>query len=153
MRRGLDVETVIVESKLGILRDRVLVGGQEIAVRRGRHGWRLVAGAGGGIGRVQYDGWRDRLTTQSPHGSVEIRFRWRHTTFPWRGHIYRVGSMLGNRVTLFRGTEPAAVGKITWGGVRFEMMDADFHDIEREFALGFGLRAQAIAVAAIAGVY
>jgi len=153
MRRGLDVETVIVESKLGILRDRVLVGGREIAVRRGRHGWRLVAGAGGGIGRVQYDGWRDRLTIQSPQGSVEIRFRWRHTTFPWRGHIYRVGSMLGNRVTLFRGTEPAAVGKITWGGVRFEMMDADFHDIERELALGFGLRAQAIAVAAIAGVY
>ena len=153
MRRGLDVETVIVESKLGILRDRVLVGGREIAVRRGRHGWRLVAGAGGGIGRVQYDGWRDRLTIQSPHGSVEIRFRWRHTTFPWRGHIYRVGSMLGNRVTLFRGTEPAAVGKITWGGVRFEMMDPEFHDIEREFALGFGLRAQAIAVAAIAGVY
>ena len=153
MRRGLDVETVIVESKLGILRDRVLVGGREIAVRRGRHGWRLVAGAGGGVGRVQYDGWRDRLTIQSPQGSVEIRFRWRHTTFPWRGHIYRVGSMLGNRVTLFRGTEPAAVGKITWGGVRFEMMDADFHDIEREFALGFGLRAQAIAVAAIAGVY
>jgi len=153
MRRGLDVETVIVESKLGILRDRVLVGGREIAVRRGRHGWRLVAGAGGGIGRVQYDGWRDRLTIQSPQGSVEIRFRWRHTTFPWRGHIYRVGSMLGNRVTLFRGTEPAAVGKITWGGVRFEMMDADFHDIERELVLGFGLRAQAIAVAAIAGVY
>jgi len=153
MRRGLDVETVIVESKLGILRDRVLVGGREIAVRRGRHGWRLVAGAGGGIGRVQYDGWRDRLTIQSPQGSVEIRFRWRHTTFPWRGHIYRVGSMLGNRVTLFRGTEPAAVGKITWGGVRFEMMDADFHDIERELALGFGLRAQAIAVAAIAGAY
>ena len=153
MRRGLDVETVIVESKLGILRDRVLVGGREIAVRRGRHGWRLLAGAAGGVGRVQYDGWRDRLTIQSPHGSVEIRFRWRHTTFPWRGHIYRVGSMLGNRVTLFRGTEPAAVGKITWGGVRFEMMDADFHDIERELALGFGLRAQAIAVAAIAGVY
>ena len=153
MRPGLDVETVIVESKLGILRDRVLVGGREIAVRRGRHGWRLVAGARGGVGRVQYDGWRDRLTIQSPSGSVEIRFRWRNTTFPWRGHIYRVGSMLGNRVTLFRGTEPAAVGRITWGGMRFEMMDPEFHDIERELALGFGLRAQAIAVAAIAGAY
>ena len=72
--------------------------------------------------------------------------------FPWRGHIYRVGSMLGNRVSLFRGTEPVAVGKITWGGVRFEMMDPEFHDIDRELALGFGLRAQAIAVAVIAGV-
>ncbi len=153
MRPSLDVATVIVESKLGILRDRVLVGGREIAVRRGRHGWRLVAGAGGGVGRVQYDGWRDRLTIQSLYGSVEIRFRWRNTTFPWRGHIYRVGSMLGNRVTVFRGTEPVAVGKITWGGVRFELMDPEFHEIERELALGFGLRAQAIAVAAIAGVY
>jgi len=153
MRRGLDVETVIVESKLGILRDRVLACGREIAVRRGRHGWRLVAGARGGVGRVQYDGWRDRLTIQSPYGSLEIRFRWRNTTFPWRGQIYRVGSMLGNRVNLFRSGEPVAVGKITWGGVRFEMMDPEFHDIERELALGFGLRAQAIAVAVIAGVH
>ncbi len=153
MRPRPDVETVIVESKLGILRDRVLVGGREIAVRRGRHGWRLVAGAHGGVGRVQYDGWRDRLTIQSLYGCVEIRFRWRNTTFPWRGNIYRVGSMLGNRVTVFRGTEPVVGGKITWGGVRFEMMDPEFHDIERELAVGFGLRAQAIAVAVIAGVY
>jgi len=153
MRPGLDVETVIVESKLGILRDRVLVGGREIAVRRGRHGWRLVAGARGGVGRVQYDGWRDRLTIQSPSGSLEIRFRWRNTTFPWRGRIHRVGSMLGNRVTLYRVSEPVAVGKVTWGGVRFEMMDPEFRDIERELAIGFGLRAQAIAVAIIAGVH
>src|SRR2546426_2596435 len=87
MRPGLDVETVIVESKLGILRDRVLVGGREIAVRRGRHGWRLVVGARGGVGRVQYDGWWDRLTIQSPFGSLEIRFQWRNTTFPWRGGL------------------------------------------------------------------
>ncbi len=150
---GLDVETVIVESKLGILRDRVLVGGREIAVQRGRHGWRYVAGARGGVGRVQYDGWRDRLSIQSPYGSLGIRFRWRHTTFAWRGRIYRVGSMLGNRVTLFLGHQPVAVGKITWGGVRFEMMDPEFHDIERELALGFGLRAQAIATAVIIGLH
>src|SRR2546426_10299497 len=85
MRPGLDVETVIVESKLGILRDRVIVGGREIAVRRGRHGWRLVVGARGGGGRVQYDGWRGRLAIQSPFGSLEIRFRGRNTTFPWGG--------------------------------------------------------------------
>src|SRR3989442_5686571 len=91
MRPGLDVETVIVESKRGILRDRVLVGGREIAVRRGRHGWRLVAAGRGGVGRVQYDAWRDRLTIQSPAGSLGIRFRWRNTTFPWRGGIYRAG--------------------------------------------------------------
>src|SRR2546427_3287242 len=94
MRPGLDVETVIVESKLGILRDRVLVGGREIAVRRGRHGWRLVVGARGGVGRVQYDGWWDRLTIQSPFGSLEIRFQWRNTTFPWRGGIYPARAVL-----------------------------------------------------------
>src|SRR5207245_11501463 len=102
MRPGLDVATVIVESRLGILRDRVLVGGREIAVRRGRHGWRLVIGARGGVGRVQYDGSRDRLTIQSPAGSLELRFRWRNTPFSWRTRIYRVGSMRGMRGTLFR---------------------------------------------------
>src|SRR2546425_4312336 len=143
MRPGLDVKTVIVESKLGILRDRVLVGGREIAVHRGRHGWRLVAAARGGLGRVQYDGWRDRLTIRSPSGSLEIRFRWRNTMFPWRGRVYRVGSMLGNRGTLFRGGEPVAVGQITWGGGRVEMMGPGRPGIVRGRAVGFGLPAPA----------
>jgi len=151
MPSGSDVENVIVESKLGILRDRVLVGGHEFAVQRGRHGWRYVPDARDGIGRVHYDGWRDRLTVQSPHGSVEIRFRWRHTTFAWRGRVYRVGSMLGNRVTLFLADRPVAVGKITWSGVRFERMDPELSDIARELAVGFGLRAQAIAMAVAIG--
>src|SRR5207247_10253996 len=103
MRPGLDVETVIVESKLGILRDRVLVGGREIAVHRGRHGWRLVAAARGGLGRVQYDGWRDRLTIQSPSGSLEIRFRSRNTMFPWRRRVYRVRAVLADRGAILRG--------------------------------------------------
>src|SRR2546422_8339343 len=106
MRPRLDVETVIVESKLGILRDRVLVGGREIAVHRGRHGWRLVAGARGGLGRVQYDGWRDRLTIQSPSGSLEIRFRWRNTMFPWRGRVFPAGPVLCDRGDPFPGGEP-----------------------------------------------
>src|SRR3989442_13278815 len=145
MRPGLDVETVIVESKRGLLRDRVLGGGREIAVRRGRHGWGLVSGARGGVGRVQYDAWRDRLTIQSPAGSLGIRFRWRNTTFPWRGRIYPVSSMLGNRGALFRHHEPVAVGRITLGGVRFGLVDPEFRDSHREGAIGFGLRALAIA--------
>src|SRR2546426_12354302 len=95
MRPGLDVETVIVESKLGILRDRVLVGGREIAVRRVRHGWRLVVGARGGGGRGQYDGWWDRLTLQSPFGSLGVLFRGGHTTVPWRGRLSRSASWSG----------------------------------------------------------
>src|SRR2546425_9752266 len=122
MRPRLDVETVIVESKLGILRDRVLVGGREIAVHRGRHGRRLVAGARGGLGRVQYDGWRDRLTIQSPSGSLEIRFRWRNTMFPWRGRVYRVGSVLWNRVAPLPGGGTGARGQNTLGGRPVEMV-------------------------------
>src|SRR3989442_6869938 len=120
MRPGLDIETVIVESKLGILRDRVLVGGREIAVHRGRHGWRLVAVARGGVGRVQYDGWRDRLTIQSPSGSLEIRFRWRNTTFPWRGRLFPPGWMLGQRPDVFPrgGPVPAAQNHSGGGPVR-----------------------------------
>src|SRR2546426_9911377 len=131
MRPRLDVETVIVESKLGILRDRVLVGGREIAVHRGRHGWRLVAGARGGLGRVQYDGWRDRLTIQSPSGSLEIRFRWRNTMFPWRGRGYPGRSMLGNRGTLFRGGGAGGLGQITWGGGRVQMREPGLQDLVR----------------------
>src|SRR3989442_12633623 len=115
MRPGLDVKTVIVESKLGILRDRVLVGGREIAVHRGRHGWRLVAAARGGLGRVQYDGWRDRLTIQSPSGSLEIRFRWRNPMFPWRGRGYPGGSAACHTVGRFPGGEPDAVCTTTRG--------------------------------------
>src|SRR3989441_13079503 len=87
MPSGSDVETVIVESKFGILRDRVLVDGREFAVQRGRHGWRYVPVAREGIGRVRYDGWRDRLTIQSPNVSIEILFRWGQTTFGGRGRV------------------------------------------------------------------
>src|SRR2546430_6072439 len=139
MRPRLDVETVIVESKVGLLRERVLVGGREVAVHRGRHGWRLVAGARGGLGRVQYDGWRDRLTIQSPSGSLEIRFRWRNTMFPWRGGVYRVGSMLCNRVTPFRGGGPGGGGQITWGGGPFGVVGPGVPDISTGAAVGIGL--------------
>ncbi len=55
--------------------------------------------------------------------------------------------MLGNDVTLFRGDQPVTIGKITWSGVRFDGMDPEFRDIERELALGLGLRAQQIGMA------
>src|SRR3989442_7520171 len=137
MRPRLDVETVIVESKLGILRDRVLVGGREIAVHRGRHGRRLVAGARGGLGRVQYDGWRDRLTIQSPSGSLEIRFRWRNTMFPWPGRGFPVGPMVCNSGTPFPWGQTGALGNITWGGVRFESLEPRPPGISTGAGIGF----------------
>src|SRR5438552_11368119 len=81
MESGFDVENVIVESKLGILRDRVLVAGREFAVQRGRHGWRSVPGSREGIGRASAttDGGIDcrsnRRLAPSRFGSVGVTRR------------------------------------------------------------------------------
>lgn len=139
------------ESKIGLLRDRILVDGRECEVRRGRDGWRPIVNTGREAGRVRYDGWRDRISIDSPHGSLQIRFRWRNTTFAWRGRVYRVGSMWGFRVTIFDGDRPVVEGTTTWSGVRFSSIAAEFRDVGPELAVGFGLRSQAIATAVIVG--
>ena len=111
-----------VEARFGLLHDRVFADGTEYEVRRGRHGFHLIVDPDGAAGRVHYDGWRDRLSIDSPHGSLEIRFRWRHTTFPWRGRVYRVGSTLGSRVRVFEGERRVLEGKETWSGIRFDVI-------------------------------
>ena len=138
-----------VEARFGLLHDRVFADGTEYEVRRGRHGFHLIVDPDGAAGRVHYDGWRDRLSIDSPHGSLEIRFRWRHTTFPWRGRVYRVGSTLGSRVRVFEGDRRVLEGKETWSGIRFDVISPEFRDIAREIAVGFGLRTQAFATAII----
>lgn len=138
-----------VEARFGLLRDRVFADGREYDVRRGRHGFHLIVDPEGAAGRVHYDGWRDRLSIESPHGSLEIRFRWRHTTFPWRGRVYRVPSALGSRVRVFEGDRRVLEGKETWSGIRFDVIDPEFRDIARELVVGFGLRAQAFATAVV----
>ncbi|TLZ83094.1 MAG: hypothetical protein E6K11_00490 [Methanobacteriota archaeon] len=116
---------------------------------RVRGPFHLIVDPDGAAGRVHYDGWRDRLSIDSPHGSLEIRFRWRHTTFPWRGRVYRVGSTLGSRVRVFEGDQRVLEGKETWSGIRFDVISPEFRDIARELAVGFGLRTQAFATAII----
>src|SRR5439155_293815 len=109
---------VPVEAKIGLLRDRVIVDEREYEVLRGRRGWRAIVDPRGPAGRVRYDGLRDRISIDSVHGVLEIRFRWRHTAFAWRGRMYRVGSMAWNRLTIWDGDRPALEGKMTWGGLR-----------------------------------
>ena len=138
-----------VEARFGLLHDRVFADGREYEVRRGQHGFHLIVDPDGAAGRVHYDGWRDRLSIDSPHGSLEIRFRWRHTTFPWRGRVYRVGSTLGSRVRVFEGDRRVLEGKETWSGIRFDVISPEFRDIARELAVGFGLRTQAFATAIV----
>ena len=138
-----------VEARFGLLRDRVFADGREYQVLRGRHGVHLIVDSDGAAARVHYDSWRDRLSIDSPHGSLEIRFRWRHTTFPWRGRVYRVGSTLGSRVRVFEGDRRVLEGKETWSGIRFDVISPEFRDIARELAVGFGLRTQAFATAIV----
>jgi hypothetical protein len=139
---------VAVEAKLGLLRDRVFVDEREYEVLRGRRGVRAILDPLGPAGRVRYDGLRDRISIDSPHGVVEIRFRWRNTTFDWRGRSYRVGSMLRNRLTIWDGNRPALEAKITWTHhFILEIVAPEFREIERELAVGLGLRAMAVATA------
>ena len=136
-----------VEAKIGLLQDRVIVDEREYEVLRGRRGWRAIVDPRGPAGRVRYDGLRDRISIDSLHGVLEIRFRWRNTTFAWRGRMYRVGSMAWNRLTIWDGDRPALEGKMTWSGLRLDIVSQEFREIERELAVGLGLRAMAVATA------
>jgi hypothetical protein len=48
-------------------------------------------------------------------------------------------------VRIFDGDREVAGGKVTWGGFRFESVLPELHPIERELAIGLGLRAQTFA--------
>ena len=144
--------SVVVEARVGLLHHRVLVDGASSAVWRGRGGWHLVEGSSCVLpGRVRYDSMRDRIHIDSPAGLLEIRFRWRNTTFTWRGRRYRIESAFAGRVRIVDDVRPAVEGKTTWSGVRLTYVDPELRPIERELALGLALRAQAWAIAVAAG--
>jgi hypothetical protein len=152
-RTGLIVVTglsgfVTVDARIGLFRDRVIVSGLEFPVRRVRGGWREVVDPSGSS-RVRYDGWRDRLLIDAPSGSLVLKFRWRNTTFPWRGRTYRIDSGFWGRVRIFGGDREAAGGRFTLSGFRLEFVAPELHPIERELAIGLGLRAQAFTWAAV----
>ena len=136
-----------VDFRMGFLRDRLIVGPREYEVQRGRQGWRHVVDPHGGSGRVRYDSWRDRILIESPVGSLQIRFRWRNTTFLWRGRTYRITPMVWSRITISDGDRPVVEARLTWSGVRLESLSPDFQPIERELAIGLGQRAVALTMA------
>lgn len=135
---------------MGILRDRLTVDGVPCEVHRVRGGWRQISDSRG-LGRVRYDGWRDRLWIESTGGGLEIRFHWRHTTFTWRQKTYRIRPRFGGGVTIYRGEQPVAEGRSTWSGLSIDFLDADLASIGRELAVGLTLRIQAFAIPIIAG--
>jgi hypothetical protein len=138
---------VTVEVRMGILRDRLVVDRGEYGILRGRGGWRQVVDPQGGRGRVRYNSWRDRIEIESPAGSLQIRFRWRNTTFSWRGRAYRVTPTGWSRVTIMDGSRPVVEARYTLSGIRLEALDPEFRLIERELAIGFAQRAIAWAMA------
>ena len=133
---------------MGLLRDRIRVGPSEYAVQRGRQAWRFVVDPHSGSARVRYDSWRDRILIESPVGFLQIRFRWRNTTFLWRGRTYRITSMIWSHITIFDGERPVVEARLTWSGVRLESLGPDFQPIERELAIGLGQRALALTMVA-----
>lgn len=140
---------VTVESRIGWFHDRVLVRGIEYEVHRGRGGWHGIVDVHQPTGRVRYDAWHDRVLIESPHGPLQIQFRWKNSTFVWHGRTYRISSMVWNRITIWDGDRPVVEGKVTWSGVRIERIEPPLSEIERELAVGIGLRALAIASAVI----
>jgi hypothetical protein len=129
---------------MGFLRDRLLVGPSEYEIQRGRQGWRHVLDPRGDAGRVRYDSWRDRILIESPAGSLQIRFRWRNTTFLWEDARIESSPMVWSRITIFDGKDPVVEARLTRSGVRLESLGPDFQSIERELAIGLGQRALAL---------
>ncbi len=136
---------MVLEAKLGFLRDRLFVEGKEVPLRRESGGWTYVPGdAPGEGGRVRYDGLRDRIRVESPHGNVDIRFRWRQTSFLWRGRRYRLGPMVWGHVTVFEGDRPAATGRLTLSGIRLGYVSPELEPIARELVIGLARRVMTI---------
>ncbi|HKW42896.1 MAG TPA: hypothetical protein VJP06_01800 [Thermoplasmata archaeon] len=143
---------MVVEARLGLFRSFVFTDGVPEGIRRGRSGWLYVVGLPGGSGRVRYDGWRDRVEIESAAGGLEIRFRWRNTTFFWQGRTYRFVPSVWGRLAILDETVPVVEGHTTWSGVWLEQVGPAFRAIQRELAVGLAKRAQAFASVGI-GVF
>lgn len=87
-----------------------------------------------------YSPFSDRLRIETPEGPLEVRFRWRRTTFVWRGRTYRVRSILWGDVRIEEGDRIVLHGKTTWSGVRFNRVAPELEPVAQELALGFAFR-------------
>ncbi len=141
--------SVTLEAKVGILRDRLVVEGVEYPLRREGGGWITVPAVGvRSGGRVRYDGLRDRIRIESAAGTVSVPFHWRHTTFAFSGHTYRVGPMAWGHVMVSRAERPVLTGRVTMSGVRLGYVAPELGPIASELAVGLAYRAISIWLAA-----
>ncbi len=133
---------VALEAKIGILKDRLVVEGAEYPLRREGGGWITVPTVGSRRGgRVRYDALRDRIRIETPSDAALIPFHWRHTTFAFRGHTYRVGPMAWGHVMVSREERPVVTGRVTLSGVRLGYVAPELEPIARELAVGLAYRA------------
>lgn len=149
MPRVSAAASVTLEAKVGILRDRLVVEGVEYPLRREGDGWITVppVGARSG-GRVRYEALRDRIRIESPVESVLIPFHWRHTSFTFAGHTYRLGPMAWGHVMVTRSERPVVTGRVTMSGVRLGYVAPELEPIASELAVGLAYRAISIWLAA-----
>ncbi len=145
MPRADAAPPVVLEAKIGILRDRLVMEGVEYPLRREGGGWVSVPSVGAQPGgRVRYDSLRDRIRIESCGGSTVIPFRWRRTSFTFGGQQYRVGPMAWGHVMVSRGDRPVATGRVTPTGVRLGYVAPELEPMARELAVGLAFRAVAL---------
>lgn len=139
---------VVLEARIGILKDRLVVEGVEYPLRREGGGWVYVPSVAPRLaGRVRYDSLRDRIRIDGPRGPLTISFHWRHTTFDFGGHRYQVGPMAWGHIMVARDNRPIITGRVTLSGVRLGYVAPELEPIASPLAVGLAFRAVAIWVA------
>ncbi len=136
---------MILEARIGILRDRLVVEGVEYPIRREGGGWVSVPSLGSvPSGRVRYDALHDRIRIESSAGTTLVPFRWRGTNFTFGGERYRIGPMAWGHVMVSRGDRPVATGRVTVHGVRIGFIAPELNPIAKELVIGLAFRAIAM---------
>lgn len=145
---------VVLEAKIGILRDRLVVEGTEYPLRREGNGWITVPAVGRCAGgRVRYDALRDRVRIETASRRVLIPFHWRRTSFSFGGHTYRFGPMTWGHVMISEGNRPMVTGRVTMSGVRLGYVAPELEPIAGELAVGLAYRAVTIWMAAASAAH
>lgn len=143
---------VALEAKIGILRDRLVVEGVEVPLRREGRGWIRVPPVGSQPGgRVRYEAPRDRIRIEAPAGSALVPFRLRRTSFSFRGRTYRVGPMVWGHVMVSQEDRPVITGRLTMTGVRLGYVAPELASIAPELVVGLAYRAVALWIAGTGG--
>jgi hypothetical protein len=143
---------VVLEAKIGILRDRLVVEGVEYPLRREGEGWVSIPAIGGRPGgRVRYEARHDRVRIEGAQGTALIPFRWKRTLFSFRGQEYRIGPMAWGHVMVSRSDRPMATGRLTSHGVRLGYVAPELEPISHELAVGLAYRAIALWLASSTG--